>query len=355
MRKKILFFLPTFTGGGAERVTLNILKVLDRNLYEIHFVLVKRFGEYIDLIPKDVTIHVLGTSRTLFSIIKLRHIIHLINPHIIYSTLYRSHIALYFSMIGMTKRPKVILRMPNSPKLVIENREISLLHIFLLNRALKKATIIIAQTPQMKEEISFYHHIDSSKIRVIINPLDTKSIDDSIKNSVSPFLDNSNINVVASGRVVHQKGYDILIKAFSLVYKKNNNYRLYIIGGNYVNEQNKYELLIKENNLEKVVKFLGFKHNPYIYYYYSDLFVIASRWEGLPNTVLENLYLNKPIVATRCIPFMEDLIKDGQNGFLVDVENYQMLSEAILAYKTLSKKGNLLLQHKSDINQEFNL
>jgi len=355
MKKSILFFLPTFTGGGAERVTLNIIKILDRDLYDIHFVLVKRFGEYVELIPEDVHIHVLGTSRTLFSIIKLRKMIKTIRPDIIYSTLYRSHIALYFSLFQISNRPKVILRMPNSPKLVIKNGDISYIKKLLLDKALESADLVIAQTPQMKEEISLYHYIPLSEIKVIINPLDTKLIDESIQNSVNPFDENGYINVVASGRLMYQKGYDILIKSFELVYKENKNYRLFIIGGDYAHEQKKYEDLVNRLHLESVINFLGFQKNPYKYYYYSDLFVMASRWEGLPNTVLENLYLKKPIVATRCISFMDTLIKDGKNGFLVDVEDIQMLSKSILEYKTLSVEENLFSINNSDINKEFNI
>ncbi len=84
-KKKILFFLQTLNGGGAERVTVNIIKGLDRDKFEVILLLVNREGVYLDLIPKDVSIYSLDSSKTLFSILKLRKKIKEIKPDIIYS------------------------------------------------------------------------------------------------------------------------------------------------------------------------------------------------------------------------------------------------------------------------------
>ena len=354
MKKRVVFFLPTLNGGGAERVSVNIMRQLDIQIYDIHLILVQKVGEYLELVPKYVEIHNLESKKTLYSILKLRKTIKSLQPDIIYSTLYRSHIVLFFSLFFIRDRYKTIFRMPNSPKLIIQNHEISNTTKWLLDIALKSATRVIAQTPQMREEIAQYHFVKRDKIEVIINPLDREFIEQSIQNSSSPF-DTSYINVIASGRLTHQKGYDILIKAFKEVYRSNPRFRLFIIGGDYANERQKYEKLVDELSLNLVVNFLGFQKNPYIYYYHSDLFVMASRWEGLPNTILENLYLEKPIVATNCIPFMKKLIDHGKNGFLVEVENPSMLAKAILEYQSLPKRGNRAMFEQEDINKKFNI
>ncbi|HHH55427.1 MAG TPA: glycosyltransferase [Bacteroidetes bacterium] len=354
MKKKIVFFLPTLNGGGAERVSINIMRELNVQYYDIHLILVERKGEYLELIPGYVTLHVLQSSKTLYAIMKLRSLIQALKPDILYSTLYRTHIASYVSLLGVDNRPKTIFRMPNSPKLVIQNKEISKTMKVLLDLALKSATKVIAQTPQMKEEIIHYHGVDDEKIDVVINPLDKAHIKRSIEQGDSPF-DFRYTNVVASGRLMHQKGYDILILAFKEVYKRNQSFKLFIIGGDYANKQKEYESMVKKLELEGVIEFLGFQKNPYLYYYHSDLFVMSSRWEGLPNTVLENLYLEKPIVATNCIPFMEELIRDGQNGLLVEVENTQMLAESILKYEQIPQRGYLKSFAQEDINARFNL
>ena len=109
--------------------------------------------------------------------------------------------------------------------------------------------------------------------------------------------------------------------------------------------------LVKNLNLDRSIFFEGFVENPYSYYKYSDLFVLSSRWEGLPNVVIENLYLEKPIVVTDCIKFLSDLIVDGENGFIVPVNDHLILSEKILNYNNLKPKNTYV---PTDINKLFN-
>ena len=207
----------------------------------------------------------------------------------------------------------------------------------LLEKAYRSADKILAQTPQMRDEISNCHTINIDKIESFLNPLDTELIDKKIANSSNPF-DNTMINIVAAGRLSTVKGFDTLINAFNLVLKRNSSFFLHIIGRD-AGEKKNLEKMIIELSIENRVKFWDFQDNPYRFFYYSNLFVLSSRREGLPNAVLENLYLKKPIVATRCIPFMNELIDDGKSGFLVDVDDYIALSKAILNYKKMDIKS----------------
>jgi len=347
---KILFFLPNLNGGGAEKVTVNILRKLNKDKYDLHLVLTEKKGQYLDLIPNYVQIHDLKVSKTVFSILKLRHKILEIRPDIVFSTLFRTHVVLNFALLGMKNKPKVILRSPNSPKLIIENKQISSFMKMMLEKAYRDADLIIAQTPEMKNEIIKYHHIEENKITVLLNPIDTDLIDEKIKDIQNPF-DKEYVNVVAAGRLTHQKGFDVLIEAFKEVIENNNNFRLYIIGDG--DDKSKLENLIEKYNLGKYITLLGFQDNPYKYFHYSDLYVLSSRWEGLPNTVLENLYLKKPIIATKCIPFMDHLIQDGKNGILVLPEDSKTLFSAILNYKIINTEYKTIEFNSNNINDIF--
>ena len=227
------------------------------------------------------------------------------------------------------------MRSPNSPKLIIENNSLTNIKKFLLELAYKNADLIIAQTPEMRDEINRYHDIDLNKITTFLNPLDTETIDTQIKNIENPF-NPKKINIVAVGRLHKQKGFDILIKSMKKVVNRNPNFFLHIIGKDKGEEENLKEL-INKLDLNNYVKLYGFQNNPYKFYYYSDLYVLSSRWEGLPNTVLENLYLEKPIISTRCIPFMDKLIQNNKNGILVKVEDVTSLADAIFNYKKISE------------------
>jgi len=351
MKTKILFFLPNLNGGGAERVTINIMRMLDKNLFDVHLAMIRLDGPAFEYLPKDIIMHDLNVSRTLFSIYKLRQKIVELKPDMVYSTLIRSHIYLDMILTGLRHKPVFICRSPNSPKLLLSNNELSPVMKFLLEKSYRRADNIIVQTPDMKEELVTYHHIDRNKIQVFLNPLDTDAIDEKIKNIDNPY-DPEKINVVAAGRLTRQKGFDILIKAFKEVVEKNHNFVLHLIGDDH-GEKDDLDRIIDELSLRNHVMFWGYQDNPYKFYFFSDLFVLSSRWEGLPNTVLENFYLNKPVVATRCIPFMDQLIHNGKNGLLVEVENTAALAKAIINYQSIKITPSVFIQSKEAVNDFF--
>jgi len=349
---KIMFFLPNLHGGGAEKVTVNILRQLDLNKFEITLVLLQKTGKLLDLLPENITIISMELKKTIYSVVKLRKIISKLSPDVVYSTLIRTHIAIDLALIGMNEKPRLVYRSPNSPKLLIDNNQLVTIRRKFLERAYRNANCIIAQTPEMKKELVKYHKIEADKITVILNPIDMETIDKSICNIENPF-DKNLINVVAAGRITEQKGFDILIKSFKIVVTNNSKFHLFIIGEGDVNKKREYNSLIKSLKLERHITFLGFQTNPYKYFYYSDLYVLSSRWEGLPNTVLENLYLKKPIVSTSCIPFMKTLIEDGKNGFLVPIESVDKLADAILNYKAIDPTYKTIEFNNSSIENIF--
>ena len=135
MKKKIIFYLPNLSGGGAERVTINILNQLNHQKYEIHLVLGVLDGDAISILPKDIKVHSLDSARTIYSLLKLRKKIKEVKPYAIFSSLYRTHIALYFSTKGLKIRPKLVMRMPSSPKLVFKYNEMGKIFKFLFKGA----------------------------------------------------------------------------------------------------------------------------------------------------------------------------------------------------------------------------
>ena len=351
-KTKVLFFLPNLYGGGAERVTINIIKQLDRELFEVYLLVLSRENSVYDLESMNVNLIELNVSKTIYSVLKLRNAIKKTAPEVIFCSLFRGHIALYLALYGLACKAKLVLRSPNSPKLLLENNQLSLMYRFFIKKAYNKADLVIAQTPEMRDEIIKYHKINQEKVHFFLNPLDTMDIDEKTRHIENPFNTND-INVVAAGRITHQKGFDLLIKSFKNVVKSNGAFKLHIIGRDADDEMHRLKKIAEELNLQKHVFFLDYQSNPYRYYYYCDLYVLSSRWEGLPNTVLENLYLKKPIVSTRCIPFMESLITDGDNGYLVEVEDGDALTEKILSFKDLMMSPSCQMDINNDVNVLF--
>ena len=93
--------------------------------------------------------------------------------------------------------------------------------------------------------------------------------------------------------------------------------------------RNNLELFIKRNNLNKIVKIINFKKNPFPYLKKSDLFVLTSNFEGLPNVLLEAATLKKFIISTDCPTGPKEIVDNGKNGILVKMNDYKNLSEKI--------------------------
>jgi len=118
----------------------------------------------------------------------------------------------------------------------------------------------------------------------------------------------------------------MLIRAFFLV-RKYRNARLLILGEG--ENRPALQALIKELDLEQDVSLMGFVKNPYPYMAQAALFVLSSRWEGLPTVLVEALYLGAPVIATNCPGGSREILRDGQFGKLVPVDAPIILAEAM--------------------------
>ena len=339
---KILFTIPTLNGGGAERVFVNYIRSLDQNRYDISLLLINKTGEFLSFVPNYVKIINLEKSKTRYGFFRLLKQIKKIDAELVVSTTNRLNILVLLASFFISKRIKICLYEPSMPSAQFGMNYLPRYYLLLMKLLYRFADYIIAQTTEMKNEIVDYYLVNSEKILVTSNPIDTKLIDDSVRGQSNPY-NNKFINIVASGRIREEKGYEFLLNAFVKVINDNPKYKLYILG-NIVDKSyfEKLTKIINENNLNNFVHFLGFQINPFPYYKFADLFVLSSRWEGLPNVVLEALYLKTPVIVTDCIPHFHKIIEDGKNGYIVDFGDEINLSQKIQKYLELKVESDVL-------------
>lgn len=346
MNIKIIFFLPDLEGGGAERVTLNIINQLDRKIFDVYLVVGDKTGDLINQLPKETTIIGLNSKKTIFSLIPFYFTCKKIQPDLIFSTLNRTNIVSI--IVKLLINTKVVIREPNMP-----SNQIKLLPKFMLiliKFLYPKSDNIIAQTNEMKDEMIGYYALHRSKINVMVNPINIMLIEKSIKDDVNPFPSNQ-INLIAIGSIIYRKGFDVLINALKEVVSSFNNVHLYILGKG-IEEENLKKLTL-EVCLSDNIHFLGFQENPYKYLKHADLFVLSSRAEGLPNVVLESLYLKTKVVATDCVPYVKNLLEENDFGEVVNVDDVQDLSHKILTAINRNDYNILKDFNSSDFNSYF--
>src|SRR5262249_36981473 len=140
----------------------------------------------------------------------------------------------------------------------------------------------------------------------------------------------SEIVFVNVGRFCFQKGQDILLKAFSGLYKVRKNARLKIVG--YGSEESSIREDIKRLDLEEAVVIEHHPNNPQPALATSDVYVSTSRWEGWSLAISEALRFGLPVVATDCEFGPSDILVDNRLGRLVTVGDTQELVEAMIYY-----------------------
>lgn len=327
MKKRVLFCIPP-NCGGAERVTLTIAKLLDKERYDVTIVIVgKTKGEIIEFIPDyfDV-VHVKIRNIWDFTTFRLVRLFRKLCPNIVFCSLMYLNIRVILAahIVGGIKT------------IVRNNIGFDMMRFdkaFLIKKIYPYADIIILQTDEMKKEMKKNIKICDEKLRVIFNPIDVDLITEKLKNISSPF-NSEYTNYVFVGRIDYSKGLDILIKAFARVVDLNRNSRLYLIGK--IISTNKYYCslvkLITDLNLDSYIEWVGFTTNPYQYVKYANCLVLPSRVEGLPNVILDAMYLRTPVVVTRSVPVIDRLVSSSR-GIIVDVEDIDSLVHAM--YKVI--------------------
>jgi glycosyltransferase involved in cell wall biosynthesis len=247
-----------------------------------------------------------------------------------------------FASFFIPKRIKTCLYEPSMPSAQFQEKHLPQYYRWLMKVFYRFSDYIIAQTEDMKNEIEQYYSKPKEKIIVTINPIDTALIAKQVTNAKNPY-NSKYINIIISGRISDEKGQVFLLKSFAKIVKNNPKYKLHILG-NVSNQtyMKQVEKIITENNLQNNVEFMSFKLNPFPYYKFADLLVLSSKWEGLPNVVLEALYLQTPVVVTDCIPYFYKLIHEGKNGYVVKYGDEDDMADKIQKFHNLNVEKDFL-------------
>jgi glycosyltransferase involved in cell wall biosynthesis len=161
--------------------------------------------------------------------------------------------------------------------------------------------------------------VELNNIDVIPDPLTFSS------SSCSPLTEK---RVIAVGRYVYQKGFDLLLRSWSIVEKDCPDWMLTIIGQG---DRLPYETLIDELRIDRArCKLLGPKDRIQNEYMTSSLLVMSSRFEGFGMVLIEAMACGLPVISFDCPCGPKDIVQDKVDGILVESGNVEKLAEAII-------------------------
>lgn len=287
----IAFVLPSFAGGGAQKVMITLASRLDRTRFSPFFVVFEASGAWRSLVPADMPVISVERSSLRAALPKLIRTLRRERPHVIVSTLAYVNAGLLLTKPFLPSRTRFIVREANTPRHHAQSN-VGRLAYYLAYRLLYPwADKIICPASSLAEELAATYGLDRKRIAVINNPVDEKTIRAEAEEPKR--RSGTGRRFVAVGRLTEQKGFDRLLQDFAQL---PGDSHLVIFGEGELHA--KLQQQIEGLGLAGRAVLAGFEPQPGAWIAGADALLLPSRWEGLPNVALEALACGAPVIAT---------------------------------------------------------
>ena len=345
--RHIALIITALGPGGAERV---MTSMANHWIREGHYVSILTYEQpaadsYYDLdqrikvIRLDLEDYPSSTMQGIWQtgrrILALRRALRELHPNIAIAFLTRVNIATVLAATG--QRVPVIVSERNHP----DRQHLNWFWRWLRDRTYRKAASIVCQTDGAR---ACYPPSLQEGAKVIANPLRP------IRRAKAPLAKRE---LVAVGRLTKQKGFDLLLRAFADITDDHPSWTLTIWGEG--TERPKLEFLCKKLGLADNVRLPGVTAGHGDWVDQAGLFVLSSRYEGLPNVLLEAMAAGLPVVAFDCPLGPADLIDHGQNGILVPPEDVPTLAKSLAALMSDETERARLARNAEGITKNYQL
>ena len=339
MKNKIILFMPSIEGGGVEKNFFLVCNYLVHKVKSLKVITIskkykKRFDKSVTLITPSLSIWDNFSRRVKYLIatfLLVREILKDKN-----TVIFSFQANIYCILICKLFSVKVISRSNTAPTGWSRNPLKRLIFKIGLNLSDK----VMVNSIQFKKILKKDLNVDSE---CIYNPLNKKEIiKKSKKNSKKIFTSNNKLKILNIGRFTDQKDQLTFLKSLNYI-KGKIRFEACLIGRGVL--KNKLEKYILDNKLNDFVKILDFTENPYPLIKQSNLFILTSKYEGLPNVLLEALVLKKFIISSSCETGPKEILLNGNGGLLFKVGNYKELAKKIIFYTMNKPKCKKLLNN----------
>ena len=333
-KKKLIFFMPSMEGGGVEKNLIIVTNYVSRFIGDVSLMTFDNsFNKYFD--KKVKIINVRKNEKKKYSkyfkyicCIWLLIKEYFTDKNILVFTFQAN---IYGIILAYFLNFKIISRSNSSPSGWSKNIFKKIIFSFFI----KKADKVIVNSKEFQKEFKNKFSVNT---HLIYNPLNKLEIikKSKINKKISfPFFRNKNFKIINIARLTDQKDHLTLIRALNIVVKKID-VRMLIIG--YGVNKSVIEKEIEYFKLKKFIKIIDNRSNPYPYLRRSDLLVLSSKFEGLPNVILEAQTLKKYVISSNCPTGPKEILMNGKLGSLFNVGDYKKLASSIIDYSQKKKK-----------------
>ncbi|NHN62508.1 glycosyltransferase [Haloarcula sp. JP-Z28] len=333
-RPLLAFFIPDLSVGGAEQVAITIANGLATRGYDIDLLLSRASGELRSELSEQVSIVELPPSTT--PVVGVA-------AHLPFLATYlnkRKPAALFPHLEHPSIVSLAINRFLNTDTAVIPTQHSAFGHEVeatpkdqivrrIVPRLYPASDQIVSVSEGVADSLTDRTPVERSDISVLYNPVDVEQIRERASQPVEhEWVEGNDRDVVLFvGRHARQKNLDGWVRAFEKIVNKNPDARAIIAGKGPCREQ--VQATVERLGLSDTVSLPGFVDNPYRYMRKSDVFLLSSRYEGLPTVLIECLAVGCPVVSTDCPSGPREILSDGEHGTLVPMDDIDGLANAV--------------------------
>lgn len=318
---KILQIIPDLSLAGAQRMVESLSLSLNSmgNDVTVLSLFSRETPIYNNLKEKGVKVIFLDKKSgfDLSLIKKIRKQISIIKPDVIHTHMH-SFKYTAFSLLFKKKVPIIHTFHSNAEKEFQGLEKV-------LNKYFFKRKHIYTVTFNEKMKNDYIKEYKSKTISIKMFIVENGINISKFKNKTENYYDKKNFNLIHIGRFSEEKNHKLLIESFKKVNMKNKNIYLTLIGDGKLKSE--IELKVNEYNLEKYISIVGTKSDIVPYLHKSDCFILVSKREGMPITILEAQAAGLPVITTN-VGAINEVIKHKENGLIVK-ENIDEVSKAI--------------------------
>lgn len=337
---KIAIFCASLGGGGAERAMVNLVCGLSGRGLAVDLVLVNAEGPFLADVPPEVRVIDLKAQRVLASLPGLVRYLRMERPKVLLSALdHVNVVAIWARWLSRAPiRVIVSVQAPLTLSLGSQKGLTGKIMPSLIRMSYPKADTVVPVSQGVKRDLIGFIRVDASKVYTIYNPIINSQLYELGQENISHpwFKPQQPPVILAVGRLSLEKDYPTLIRAFQRV-RQQLLVRLLILGEG--DERSNLEALVRELGLRADIELPGFMPNPYALMKKASCFVLASKFEGFGNVLVEALAMGCPVVSTDCPTGPFEILNGGEWGRLVPIGDHEAMAAAIMAI--LNGEGNL--------------
>ena len=349
----IALYMNDLAGGGAERANLDLMRSWLSAGHTVTLVLHSKSGELLDQLPAGLAVETLDTARAIADTLPLARYLRRARPDVLLTSLDHNNIVgLLAKLLARSPTPVIICQ--HNPFVMSSTRMTSWTYYVLppLYWALHRfAAGVVAVSDGVAKDFARATGRRRAVIDTIHNPVVGPDFAARAAQTVDhPWLDGQGPLYVSAGRLVGQKNFQLLLRAFARHQQTHSAARLLLLGDGP--QRGDLETLAAELGIADSVRFEGFVKNPLPYIRKASAFVLSSEYEGFGNVIVEAFGVGTPVISVDCDYGPSEILKGGRLGRLVPNNDVEALANAFSPNLREIWPSEMLIRRANDFASE---